>query len=245
MLDQNQDGFSVERANELLQCTAANQEQAEDGKAWCILKVEFVESMYNSDRVILGQAVGDPDYFTVDWGTIYFIKVQGEPLAKRLLRLFDLGMKPYIEHDGEIRIRVKFSYSKIDLLDEDELFLIEEELESTQAEIARLDQAFLDQSANLQGVDLALLRKAPWKYRPLPPEMLSRERFYDQARRWLEKLVSADSKGAKVVPEVVDHNCANGKKPPAPPPAAERDNNPAPPESQRKPIYENATLVFL
>jgi hypothetical protein len=206
MLDQNQDGFSVERVNQLLHCVDSNQEQVADSSAWCILKVDFEESMFNGDRVAIGQEVGDRDYNPVDWGTIYFFKVQVEPLAQRLLRLFDRGVKPFIEHDGEIRVRVKFSYSKVDLLDEDELFLIEEEIESARTEVARLDRAFPDQSGQLVGVDFTELRKAPWKYRPLPPEMLSRERFYDQARRCLEKPVSTDSKGAKVVPEVYSIN---------------------------------------
>ena len=48
--------------------------------------------MFNHDPLILGQVVGDPNYYPVDNGTLYFFKVQGKPWHSEL-RLFDPGVE--------------------------------------------------------------------------------------------------------------------------------------------------------
>jgi len=50
-----------------------------------------------------------PNYYPLDNGTLYFFRVQGELLAQRLVRLFDRGVKPYVEREDETRVRASFS----------------------------------------------------------------------------------------------------------------------------------------
>src|SRR5690606_6028889 len=110
------------------------------------LRVSYDEAMFNHDPGSLGTVVGDPNYYPLDSGTFTFFKVRGEVLAQRLIRLFDRGVKPYVEQEGETRVRVSFRYERADSFDEDDIFLIEEELANARAEVERLDREWAIQT---------------------------------------------------------------------------------------------------
>jgi hypothetical protein len=152
--------------------------------AWYYLRVTYDEAMFNHDPDTLGRVVGDHNYYPVDSGTLTFFKVQGEVLAQRLTRLLDRAVKPSVEREDETRVRVSFSYQRVDAFDEDDVFLIEEEVASAREEVERLDQQWKSQDAPTSGTRSA----SGQQRRPLSGELLSSQRLYDQTRRWSEKL---------------------------------------------------------
>ncbi len=157
-------------------------EAAKPDDAWFYLSARYDEAMFNHDPGSLGRVVGDPNYYPVDSGTLYFFKVQAEPVAQRLVRLFDRGVKPFAEQEGETRLRVWFSCQAADSVDEDEAFLIEEAIDAARAEVERLDHEW--QLENASGSVSSPVRKR----RPLAGDLLSSPRLFDQAQRWSEKL---------------------------------------------------------
>lgn len=163
-------------------------ESAKPEDAWFYLSARYDEATFNHDPATLGRVVGDPNYYPVDSGTLYFFKVQGQFLAQRLVRLFDRGVKPYVEREDETRVRVSFSCQPADSFDEDEAFLIEEEIDAARAAVERLDREWQaahspgGPSGGGEGGDASGHR------RPLSGDLLSNPRLFDQASRWCERL---------------------------------------------------------
>jgi len=189
--------------------------------AWFYLRVSYDEAMFNHDPGSLGTVVGDPNYYPLDSGTFTFFKVRGEVLAQRLIRLFDRGVKPYVEQEGETRVRVSFRYERADSFDEDDIFLIEEELANARAEVERLDREWAIQTGPKsragQVVDPG---DVPLQRRPLSGEGLSAQRMYDRARRWCEKLSeSANQASSQSEPNQQPESESNAE--PAPEPASD------------------------
>lgn len=170
----------------------------EANDAWFYLRVNYDEAMFNHAPSDLGVVVGDPDYFPVDSGTITFFKVRGEVLAQRLVRLFNRGVKPEVEEEGETRFRASFLCEAADSLDEDDIFLLEELLANTRAEVERLDLEWEIHTGpeKRSGKQSVQADNASRQRRPLSGDVLSPQRLFDQARRWCEKLTEGSKESS-------------------------------------------------
>lgn len=168
-------------------------------EAWFYLRAAYDEAMFNHDPGSLGRVVGDPDYYPLENGTLTFFKVRGERMAQRLVRLFERGVKPFVETEGETRTRVSFSCNRVDSFDEDDIFLLDEEVSAARAQVELLDKQYaIETGPRLRGGKVVDPGDTSRERRPLSGEGLSYQRLYDQARRWWEKLTSDDSKTAEV-----------------------------------------------
>lgn len=164
---------------------------------WYYLTATYDESMFNHDPAFLGTVVGDPDYYPVDSGTLYFFKVKGEQTAKRLVRLFDLDVKPNVECVGETRLRVSFGCQREGESDEDQRFLIEEKIQHAQQTVERAHDKWraaeglkMRDGVAIAGAEL-LAQRPPLKGNFTSPNL------YDQASRWAEKIAAETSEAAR------------------------------------------------
>ena len=133
-----------------------------ESSEWFYLRIWTDEKVFNEDPLILGRCTTDPDYLPVATEERIFFKVRHRPLAERLVRLFEKGVKAKHEENGSTKLRIEFSLAPVSDFDSDEQFLIEEELSRVDGcvEAGTIDRAY-----------------------PLSSECLA-----DQAMRWIGRL---------------------------------------------------------
>lgn len=105
--------------------------------AWFYLAIWTEEMMFNEDPMILGRCDAHPDYLPVGSDLRYFFRVRDKAVAERLVRLFKKSHIPKYEEDGDTRFRMDFSCRDASEFEEDERFLIEEEISAAAEKVSR------------------------------------------------------------------------------------------------------------
>jgi len=155
----------------------------------CYLGVEWHECVYNHDPVSCGVCPDDPNYLPASSGRCYFYKCFYD-IAERLIRLFDKGIRPQLSSDGETKRNVSFFMTPSQSMDDDEAFLVDEQLDTLSTEVFarhhdwRLEQGMVMAEHMVVMYGAHLIDQKP----PLGDASLAPEFLFDRADRWKERM---------------------------------------------------------
>jgi len=176
------------------ECIQSAVSNSSDENGIFYLSMHSDERIYNEDPAVLGTWADDPKYLPIAEHTGYFFKVQGAQVAQRLIRLFEKGIKPQVESDGETKFRVHFAARPIDDCDADEQLLIEEQISTIRQAVEKRHTGWrLQNGLRLRGNIVIAGEELLGQRPPLSGELVSNERLFDQAQRWCDKITGRDT----------------------------------------------------